>query len=186
MMHNGSGISQFAQKSDQNKHFVIFLFILPSWKIVIFSGSSLYMVEGHFFHLVYHLPRGFEHIFHLVVTFVRFCPYRFETHFSKRSLEITLPLLTKPISQPPEDEFREVKKIFQSASELNAETVIQFQCLSDFVIWACCSKSYWCPFNFELLSGTGCGAIWLGSFLFRARRLVADCGTNSIICTEVQ
>ena len=76
------------------------------------------MAERHFSHLVYHLPIGFEHIFHLVpeirsaqvLTFLIFCPYRFATHFSKLSLEITLPLLTKPISQPPEDEFREVKK----------------------------------------------------------------------------
>ena len=75
------------------------------------------MAERHFSHLVYHLPIGLKHIFHLVVTFVIFCPYRIETHFSKHSLEITLPLLTKPISQQPEDEFREVKKIFQSASE---------------------------------------------------------------------
>ena len=68
------------------------------------------MAAGHFSHLVYHLPIGFKHIFHLVVTFVPFCPHRFQTHFSKRSLEVTLPLLTKPISQPPEDEFREVEK----------------------------------------------------------------------------
>ena len=63
------------------------------------------MAEKHFSHLVYHLPIGFKHFFHFVVTFVIFCPYRFATLFSKRSLEITLPLLTRS------------KKISQSASE---------------------------------------------------------------------
>ena len=110
MMHNGSGISQFAQRSDQNKHFFMFFLIFSSWKIAIFSGSSFYMAERHFSHLVYHLPIGCKHIFHLVLTFVSFCPYRFSTHFSHHSLEITLLLLTKTISQPPENEFREVKQ----------------------------------------------------------------------------
>ena len=95
----------------------MFLLVFPSWKIAIPSGRAIYLAERNFSHLVYHLPIGFEHIFHLVLTFVVFCPYRLEPHFSKRSLEIILPLLTKPISQPPEDEFREAKKMFQSASE---------------------------------------------------------------------
>ena len=74
-MHNGRGIFQFSKQSDQNKHCFTFFFILPSWKIVIFSGSSFYMAEGHFFHLVYHLPIGFKYTFHLVVTFVLFRSY---------------------------------------------------------------------------------------------------------------
>ena len=77
------------------------------------------MAERHFSHVVYHLPIGFQHIFHLVLTFVSFCPCRFSTHFSHHSLEITLPLPTKPISQPPEDEFREVKKNLKAPVSLS-------------------------------------------------------------------
>ena len=68
------------------------------------------MTEGHFSHLVYHLPICFKQIFHLVLTFVIFCPYRFSTHLSHHSLETTLPLLTKPISQPPEMNFERSKQ----------------------------------------------------------------------------
>ena len=91
-------------------HFFTFFSGRPSWKIAIFSGSSFYMAERHFSHLVSHLPIGFKHIFHLLLTFVSFCPYRISTLFSHHSLKITLPLLTKPISHPPAHEFRETKK----------------------------------------------------------------------------
>ena len=91
-------------------HFFTFFSGRPSWKIAIFSGSSFYMAERHFSHLVSHLPIGFKHIFHLLLTFVSFCPYRISTLFSHHSLKITLPLLTKSISHPPAHEFRETKK----------------------------------------------------------------------------
>ena len=103
--------------SEANFHtFSCFFSGRPSWKIAIFSGSAIYMAERHFSHLVYHLPIGLKHI-STSSSHLSHSPYGFSTHFSNHSLEITLPLLTKPISHPPAHEFRETKKIFQSASE---------------------------------------------------------------------
>ena len=51
----------------ENYFFVIFP-ILKNRDFL--GGPSFYMAERHFSHRVYHLPIGFKHIFHLVVTFV--------------------------------------------------------------------------------------------------------------------
>ena len=56
-------------------------------------GLRFVWLRDTFSHIVYHIPVGFEHIFHLVLTFVIFCPYRFSSHFSHRSSKSNYPNL---------------------------------------------------------------------------------------------
>ena len=105
------------------------------------------MAGGHFSHLVYHLPIDFKHIFHLLLTFVSFCPYRISTHFSHHSLEITLPLLTKPISHPPAHEFRETQKNLSKRQWViliqSLRAVCQARAMSPKMSQGCCENKRW-------------------------------------------
>ena len=144
-------------------HFLTFFSGQPSWKIAIFSGSSFYMAERHFSHLVSHLPIGFKHIFHLLLTFVSFCPYRISTLFSHHSLKITLPLLTKSISHPPAHEFRETKKNLSKRQWVKGSFIV---CISICVPETC---SHWRFERVFLVSRNSCAGGWEMGFVRRGR-----------------